>query len=141
MIRDGHQNLKKLLARSEIVFLNKNEALEIASKSRKASGNIKYLLKYLHSLGPKIVCLTDGRKGAWASDGKKIHQSPIKKMKAVDSTGAGDAFASGFLGFYLKGAALEASLKAGIANSASVVKYVGTTRGLLTKKEILKAIK
>jgi sugar/nucleoside kinase (ribokinase family) len=85
-------------------------------------------------MGPKIVCLTDGKKGAYASDGQKIFYSPIKKVKTVDVTGAGDAFASGFLGFYLKGASLKKSLKMGILNSASVVRYIGTTRGLLADK-------
>jgi len=138
MIREGHKNLKRLLSQSEIIFLNKNEAIEIVSKSGNRSGNknyfLNYLLKYLHSLGPKIVCLTDGTKGAWASNGQKIYHSPIKKVKTVDVTGAGDAFASGFLGFYLKDASLQKSLKAGIANSASVVRYVGTTKGLLADK-------
>ena len=54
-------------------------------------------------------------------------------MKTVDATGAGDAFASGFLGLYLKGASIEKSLKMGIRNSANVVRFVGTTKGLLKK--------
>ena len=45
------------------------------------------------------------------------------------------------LGFYLKGKNLRASLKAGIINSASVVKYIGTTKGLLTRNVILSKIK
>jgi sugar/nucleoside kinase (ribokinase family) len=136
MIRDGYKNLKKLLKNTEIVFLNRNEALEIASKSKSGLGGgnaTNYVIKYLHKLGPKIVCLTDGRKGARCSDGKKIYYSPIKKVKTVDVTGAGDAFASGFLGIYLKGGSVEKSLKMGILNSANVVRYIGTTRGLLSK--------
>ncbi|PIU79549.1 MAG: hypothetical protein COZ28_02675 [Candidatus Moranbacteria bacterium CG_4_10_14_3_um_filter_44_15] len=136
MIRDEYKNLKKLLKNAEIIFLNKNEAIEITANEKIRNTNVKILIKLLHKLGPKIVCLTDGRKGAYASNGKKIYYSPIKKVKTVDVTGAGDAFASGFLGFYLKGALLENSLKAGIINSANVVKYVGTTKGLMTKREI-----
>ncbi len=138
MIRDGYKNSKKLLKSTEIIFLNKNEAIEIAFNEKIKSFNVNQLIKILHKLGPKIVCLTDGTKGAYCSDSKKTYHSPIKKVKTVDVTGAGDAFASGFLGFYLQGATLETSLKAGIVNSASVVKYVGTTKGLLTKNEIKK---
>lgn len=137
MIREGYKNLIRILENAEIIFLNRNEAVEIMSKSKGGSSKIKYSLKYvfkyLHSLGPKIVCLTDGRKGAWVSDDKKLYYSPIKKVKTVDSTGAGDAFAAGFLGLYLQGASIEKSLKMGISNSANVVRYVGTTRGLLTR--------
>ncbi len=140
-IRDGFPDLKKLLKNAKILILNRNEAAEIAYGLKIKNYDIKKLFEFLHSLGPQTVCITDGLKGAWAGKiGQPILHCPIIKVKAVDSTGAGDAFASGFLGFYLKGATLEASLKAGIANSASVVKYVGTTKGLLTKKLILKAV-
>lgn len=140
-IRDDFTDLKKLLKIAKILTLNRNEALEIVSKLQNKSEKKylpKYLFKYLHSLGPEVVCITDGTKGAWTSDGKNVLHSPIKKVKAVDCTGAGDAFASGFLGFYLKGSDLKTSLRAGIINSASVVRYIGTTKGLLAKKEIMK---
>lgn len=141
MIQEGRNNLKKLLARSEILFINRNEAAEIAANENQKNKNVKNLIKLLHKSGSKIVCLTDGEKGAYCSYGNKIYFSPIKKVKTVDVTGAGDAFASGFLGFYLKGGSLENSLKAGIINGASAVRYVGTTEGLLEKKEIIKGLK
>jgi len=136
-IRDDFPDLKKLLRVAKILILNRNEALEIASKAKFRTKDIKDLFRLLHELGPKVICITDGTKGAWVSDGKKMHYSPIKKVKAVDVTGAGDAFASGFLGFYLKGSPIEECLEAGIINSASVVQYIGTTKGLLDKKEVI----
>jgi sugar/nucleoside kinase (ribokinase family) len=136
MLREGYGNLKNLMKFCEIIFLNKNEALEVAFREKHAKQDTKSLIKLLHKLGPKMVCLTDGRNGAYCSDEKNIMHRSIKKVKTVDVTGAGDAFAAGFLGYFLKGQSREKSLKAGIINSASVVKYVGTTRGLLTKKEI-----
>jgi len=57
-------------------------------------------------------------------------------VKTVDCTGAGDAFASGFLGVYLKNSDITTSLRTGIINSANVVQYIGTTKGLLTRKDI-----
>jgi sugar/nucleoside kinase (ribokinase family) len=133
MIRDGYINFKKLMKSAEIVFLNKNEAIEIASNESARVSDTKKLIALLHELGPKVVCLTDGSKGAYCSDREKVYYSPIKKVKTVDTTGAGDAFASGFLGLYLKGATIEKCLEMGILNSANVVRYIGTTRGLLTK--------
>jgi len=149
-IRDDFPDLKKLLKAAKILILNRNEALEIVSKLKNISEKkylTKYLFKYLHNLGPEIVCVTDGTKGAWASDGKNILHSPIKKVKAVDVTGAGDAFASGFLGVFLKDVVvaymrplLAKSLKTGIINSANVVQHIGTTKGLLTKKDLIKQL-
>ncbi|MCX6762616.1 MAG: carbohydrate kinase family protein [Candidatus Moranbacteria bacterium] len=140
-IRDDFPGLKRLLKVANILILNRNEALEIASKLKNKAGNIKDLFQLLHNLGPETICITDGTKGAYCSDGKKIYFSRIKKVKTVDVTGAGDAFASGFLGFYLKGNSIRKSLTAGIVNSASVVQYIGTTKELLTKKEILSKLK
>ncbi|HLM83650.1 MAG TPA: carbohydrate kinase family protein [Candidatus Bathyarchaeia archaeon] len=140
-IRDDFSDLKRLLKIAKILILNRNEALEVASVTKIKTKNTKDLFAMLHNLGPKIVCITDGTKGAWASDGKNIAHSPILKVKCVDCTGAGDAFASGFLGVYLKGKSLEDSLKAGIINSASVVQYIGTMKGLLTRNEILLKIR
>lgn len=140
-IRNDFPDLKRLLKAAKILILNRNEALEVASKVKSKPTSIEDLFKLLHGVGPEIVCVTDGTKGAWASDGTNILHSPIQKVKAVDVTGAGDAFASGFLGFYLKGASIKESSRAGIVNSASVVRYVGTTKGLLSRKDILSKIK
>jgi sugar/nucleoside kinase (ribokinase family) len=140
-IRDGFPDLKRLLNVAKILILNKNEALELVLKLKTKASTIEDLFKLLHGFGLGIVCITDGTKGAWTSDGKNILHSPIQKVKALDVTGAGDAFAAGFLGFFLKGSDLKTSLRAGIINSASVVQYIGTTKGLLSKKEILSKIK
>jgi sugar/nucleoside kinase (ribokinase family) len=136
-IRDGFPDLKRLMKISKILILNKNEMLEIASKIKTKTGNIKELFDLAHKLGPETVCITDGMKGAWTSDGKNILHSPVKKVRAVDVTGAGDAFAAGFLGLYIKGGDLKTSLHAGIVNSASVVQHIGTTKGLLTRAQLL----
>ena len=130
-----------MLKWSKIILLNYNEALEIAAKLKLPAKDIKDLVKILHKLGPKVVCLTDGINGAYASNNSGILHCPASKVKVIDTTGAGDAFMSGFLGFFLKNKSLGESLRAGIANSASVVRYTGTTKGLLTQKEILKKIK
>lgn len=139
-IRDDFSDLKKLLKISKISILNRNEALEVAVKVKNKNTDTKGLLAMFHRLGSEIVCITDGEKGAWTSDGKNTWHKPIKKVKAFDVTGAGDAFAAGFLGFFIKGKNIEDSLNAGITNSASVVQHIGTTRGLLTKKDLLKNI-
>jgi len=139
-IRDDFSDLKKLLKYSKALLLNRNEALEIASKINMRKTDIKSLFAMLHRLGPEIICVTDGANGAYSSDGGKILHCPIIKVKTIDMTGAGDAFASGFVGFYLSGKSIGDSLRAGIVNSASVVRFFGTTKGLLGKKYILNKI-
>jgi sugar/nucleoside kinase (ribokinase family) len=50
---------------------------------------------------------------------------PAVPVEVVDTTGAGDAFAAGFLGAWLAGAAKHDSLSAGCAAAARAVEQVG----------------
>lgn len=48
-----------------------------------------------------------------------------------DTTGAGDAFGSGFLSQWILGAPLKASLLFASANATSVIKEIGAKEGIL----------
>ena len=63
---------------------------------------LRHLLKELKKMGPKIVAITDGSKGAYAYDGKEVFFQRALKIAAVDTTGAGDAFSSGFVAGMIK---------------------------------------
>jgi ribokinase len=59
----------------------------------------------------------------------------------VETTGAGDAFASGFLAAYVKSKTLPECLQWGAANAGNSVKFYGGVEGLLTEKEMEEKIK
>lgn len=139
MISADNKKLFELFGLCEIIFLNKDEAIEIIvnHNSQLESQDEEYLLGELKKSGGRIFALTDGERGAWASDGKSVeHVDAIKIDKVVDTTGAGDAFASGFLAAYIKGKDLKECLRWGITNGANVVKYYGGVAGLLKEEEI-----
>jgi len=54
-------------------------------------------LNALHSLGPHVVLVTYGKEGALVSNKDNYRMVRGKAVKAVDATGAGDAFTAGFL--------------------------------------------
>lgn len=125
---------------TDVLFLNMSEAFTLL-KLKPKEKNIRGVLRELHALGPKIVVVTDGKKGATAFDGVAILYAPMFPGKRVEATGAGDAFCSGFLGALLAGHSTAEALRWGSVNAASAVGQIGPTAGLLTKSEILKRLK
>lgn len=136
----GTEVLKDIYAHTEIFFCNVEEAQRILNEE---SRDIKILAKGIHNLGPKIVAISDGPNGAYASDGENIYFTPIypDTAPAVDRTGAGDAFASTFTSAIALGKSLPEALSWGPINSMSVVQYVGAQEGLLSREKLEELLK
>jgi sugar/nucleoside kinase (ribokinase family) len=144
-IHDNPQKVLEFISKSEALFINKDETIEVLSAtgekySPEELENELFLIKKLKNLGPKVVALTDGKRGAWATDGEKVIHAPALTTDAKDTTGAGDAFCSGFLSAYIKSKNLEECLIWGIANGASSVDFYGGTEGLLNEVDIIKMV-
>jgi len=76
--------------------------------------------------GNKLLVVTLGPDGSIAFGGKDTFSCPaVAVEKVVDTTGAGDAFAAGFLSQYCYGQDISASLKKGAALSASIIQRIG----------------
>lgn len=132
-IKLGTEILKDIYERTEILFCNFIEAQKIlgTEESDKAK-----LMRGLRSLGPKIVILTDGLKGAYADDGENVWSVPVYSTSSFESTGAGDAFASATLAALISGKNLKEALAWGPINAMSVVSQVGPQKGLLSMDQL-----
>ena len=138
LAKKGSRYLKPILSRTNILVVNKEEAkLIIKTKSN----NINNIIKKIHTLGPEIIAITDGKKGSYASDGEFLYFKKAQKVKIIETTGAGDAFASGFVGGALKGQDIQTCLKMGTANAESVITHYGAKDELLTYRKMLSKIK
>jgi ribokinase len=120
------QNIKPLLKICDVFVLNHEEARMLVKE-----GNV---LKGLKNLGPKIVVITNKDQDTLAYDGSKVYSITPHKIKVVERTGAGDAFASGFVAGQIIGKSIDKSLKIGLEESESVIKSRGAKNGLLRKK-------
>ncbi|MFH0969560.1 MAG: carbohydrate kinase family protein [Patescibacteria group bacterium] len=141
-IKEDSKKVSEIAGRSEIFFVNKDEAIEILfNLGIKTEGNEIDLIKKIKDFGLKVIVITDGSNGAWGFDGKSLIFAKATLEKAVDSTGAGDAFSSGFMAAYIKGKDLEECLRWGIANGGNVVNFYGGIEGLLKEEEMLEKIK
>ena len=99
--------------------------------------NTEFLLRTVQGWGPGMVVITCGEKGAYVIDNGQVYFEKVKKVKAVDTTGAGDAFGASFVAgliFYKND--VRKALKLGMLNSASVVARVGAQAGLLTRRDL-----
>jgi len=131
----GVEKLKDIYAHTEVFFCNVEEAQRILSLNIK---DIKTLSDGIHAFGPKIVAISDGPNGAYASDGKNIWFTPIYPDIAPpkERTGAGDAFASTFTVALALGKTIPEALTWGPINSMSVVQYTGAQKGLLFREKL-----
>ncbi len=136
----GVDRLKALYQRSEVLILNREEAARV---SKGDHGNLHELLDKLHALGPKIVVITDGPAGAYASDGTTRLKMPLYPDPAepVDRTGAGDAFSATFVAALAMGQNIEGALMWAPISSMSVVQKVGAQAGLLNQIQLEAYIK
>ncbi len=134
-IAAGAKRLRKLYKLSELLAVNREEAVLISGGDHK---NIHDLFDRLHALGPKIVVISDGPSGAYASDGSERLKMPIypDPSPPFERTGAGDAFTSTFVAAIIKGGDIAGALQWAPINSMSVVQHVGAQAGLLSVKQI-----
>lgn len=122
------RKLLGLLSDVDVLLVNKCEAQKIVE------GKIlTELIAKIKNYVPNVI-ITDGNQGAIATDGKEIYRAGLyEDVKIKDSTGAGDAFGSGFLAAYADGKSFKDSLLFASANSTSVVQHIGSKDGILSK--------
>lgn len=125
--------LKALLEGVDVLCMNKEEMQQLVEGE-----TIEELVRHGLHYCP-VVIVTDGREGACASDGKTLlHAGLYDKRPAIERTGAGDAFAAGFLSQWAQGKSLRDSIHFASANSSSVVMKIGAKPGILHRGEALK---
>ncbi len=142
-IKFGKEALAELYQRTEIFICNTEEARRILGNDEP---DAKELLQKVATLGPKIVVITDGTKGAYALDGSTSlttggttswFMPPYPDPKPpLQRTGAGDAFSSTFVVAIARGMSVPDALRWAPINSMSVVQKIGARAGLLTEPEL-----
>ena len=105
----------------DIVFANEEESKAFTGKSPKEA--LAILAKLC-----EIAVVKVGKDGAYAKRGNETAFAKAESVeKVIDTTGAGDYFAAGFLYSLTKEEGLEKALKTGSILSGSVIQTIGTT--------------
>ncbi|MFO7807639.1 MAG: carbohydrate kinase family protein [Candidatus Moraniibacteriota bacterium] len=138
-INNEIEDLTSFLKYFKIIFINRDEAIEILKNTGvEIEDKPEFLLKKIKELGVENVIITDGAKGAYAYNGEEMISLGIEAKEVIDTVGAGDSFASGFLSAYMESGDIKKGLAWGMMNSGSVVAVPGATNGLLHKKQLKK---
>lgn len=136
-IQDHKKELFDLIKVSSVLFVNLEEAQAITGEK---TDEIHHLATKLWKLGAKRVVITDGKQGSYDFDGKTLLYCGIFPGKLVGTIGAGDAFATGFIGAIIKKSKTH-PLVWGAVNAASVVSKIGPETGLLSDAKIMAHLK
>ena len=123
------KNLKNILKITDVLILNKEEA-GLLTKNAKENEVLKALTK----LGPQIVVMTNGPKEISCLANNKKYSLIPNKVKVVEATGAGDAFASGFVAGLIVSKPIMQCLKLGLRESEAVLRHFGAKNNLLRMK-------
>lgn len=83
------------------------------------------LMRYASSFGPSLIVMTRGKDGAWVFDGQSLYHQGVIPVEAVDTLGAGDAFAARFLVETLDGATIPVAMERAAHSAAECCLYYG----------------
>jgi sugar/nucleoside kinase (ribokinase family) len=132
----GLKALAPILAHVDILLLNRHEAAQLAKKPRSdIAGIFSLLYSAQHSPGvtTRATIITDAAKGSYVCDGQQVWHSGTRSIKAKNTTGAGDAFGSGFVVARAHELEITDALRVATMNAEGVIQKMGATNGILTR--------
>ena len=120
VVEENREFLTELIEKhTDIVFANEEEAFALTGLEAEKS------LEYLASK-VKVAIVKIGAKGSWVMMGDKKEPIAAYPTQPVDTTGAGDLYASGFLYAYGKGLDLKQAGKIGSFLASKIVATMGS---------------
>lgn len=130
--RRGIKAIEPLLRRATVLFLAREELALLTGTE-----NLEAAAQQLWGLGIEILVVTLGEQGSWVGSKGKGRFAPSVQAHVVDTTGAGDAFAAGFLWGLLNGRPLPECQRLGTIAAAFCLRALGARTGTPTLDELL----
>jgi ribokinase len=127
MSKLGLKKISPLLNNVDQILLNHEETISLTGETE-----LEAAAEILLRNGPKAVIIKRGADGIFAMTAYDKFSVPAYAVKVVDTTGAGDAFSSGFITAQLEGKGLEESVEFASATSSLKITKVGA-RALPTR--------
>lgn len=132
---------QEVLEGVDYITPNETEAEEFTGIKVDSLEDCRSAAKKFMEMGVKNVIITLGVRGSFFTDGEQEIVVPALKVKAVETTGAGDAFNGGFATAIAEGLPIEVALKFATCTSAISVTRRGSSPSMPQREEILELLK
>lgn len=123
--------LRRLVARADVAFANLTEARLLTGGFEDAE-----VTEGMSKLGPKVVVLKMGERGAWVLTRSGATRIPAFRVRVVDTVGAGDGMVAGILAGLCRGEPVELAARRGAAVGALVCTGAGSLGSHFGETEI-----
>lgn len=113
-VDEAHRACSELAVQADIVFAGFDEVrLLLGDDAACGADDVASALSRIVDLGAQTPVIKEGTLGSWSlSDGRMVH-APAIVVPSVDTVGAGDGFAAGFLDALSRGTGIEEALELG----------------------------
>lgn len=132
----GNLDYKKILRRTDLLFVNQRELKEYF----KINPTEKALRAFAKTF-PGIIVLKMGKEGAIATDGFEYCTSEVFEVPVIDTLGAGDSFAAGFVIAWMRSERIEQALNVANAVAALTITKTGAQNGQPTLDEVARFLR
>ncbi|MBN2567256.1 carbohydrate kinase family protein [Candidatus Woesearchaeota archaeon] len=126
----GLATIRPVISRCDLLVLNEEEATLLVGKD-----TVENQLRRLSAEGPSTVVITWGAKGAFILHRKRHYRIMPHKIRILETTGAGDAFASAFLAGLILKDNIKFAAQLGLIQAESVITHLGAKEKILTLTE------
>jgi len=126
----GLLKLKPLLKNVDLFSVNQEEAAQLCRRTRDQDVQA---FNELRRIVPGLTVVTQGTEGSLAGNPRQAWHCDTRRIKVIDTTGAGDAFCSGLLGGIIRWGKIPVALQFGTFNAESVIQHLGAKQGLLRR--------
>ncbi len=131
-LEEARETINAFLPLADIVLPSDDEAETLTGLT-----DTYAILDHFADHDPEIVVLKRGETGPILRSGGTDQPFPVPKVKAVDSTGAGDSFAGGFLAYYLETGDAAEAVRRAMKVAAGTVSGYGAVDPIPQRSDIL----
>jgi ribokinase len=121
---------RRLLKYADLLTPNESEAARLTGLPTRTVGEVRRAAQALLALGCGAVCVTLGARGALLAETQGVERIQAFKVKAVDTTGCGDAFNGALAAAWAAGLPLSDAIRWGVAAGALAATVKGAQPSL-----------